>query len=141
MTRDQLEHILRAAATITGCEEIVVVGSQAILGEHPDAPAEMRVSNEADVYPRARPELASLIDGAIGELSAFHDTFRYYAEAWAQKRRPCQGAGSGGLYGSPLALRWACVRRRTTWSCRSTPLGGRRTEPTSAPPSATSCAG
>lgn len=80
MTREQLEHIIRAAATITGCEEIVVVGSQAILGEHPDAPAEMRVSNEADVYPRARPELAILIDGAIGELSAFHDTFRYYAE-------------------------------------------------------------
>ena len=34
---------------------------------------------EADVYPLHRPELADGIDGAIGEGSAFHEQFGYYA--------------------------------------------------------------
>jgi hypothetical protein len=34
---------------------------------------------EADVFPRDRPEDSILIDGAIGELSVFHQTFGYYA--------------------------------------------------------------
>lgn len=38
MTRGQLEHVIRAAAAIAGDREIVVVGSQAILGQFPDAP-------------------------------------------------------------------------------------------------------
>ena len=80
MTRDELEHIIRAAAAISGEDEIVVVGSQSILGQFPDAPAELCVSNEADVYPKNDPEGADVIDGSIGELSPFHDTFGYYAQ-------------------------------------------------------------
>lgn len=80
MTRAQLEHIIRAAAAISDDQEIMVFGSQAILGSVPDAPAELLISNEADVFPRNRPERWELIDGAIGELSAFHDTFGYYAQ-------------------------------------------------------------
>lgn len=80
MTRAQLEHIIRASAAISGDDEIVVVGSQAVLGQFPMAPAELCVSNEADVYPRNRPEMADLIDGSIGELSPFHTTFGYYAQ-------------------------------------------------------------
>ena len=38
MTRAQLEHLLRAAATIADDDEIVVIGSQAILGQFPEAP-------------------------------------------------------------------------------------------------------
>ena len=79
MTRAQLEHIIRAAATIAEDPEIVVVGSQAVLGQFPDAPPELLVSTEADVYPRNRPERSDLIDGSIGELSPFHETFGYYA--------------------------------------------------------------
>ncbi len=37
MRIEQLEHLIRAAAEITG-DEIVVVGSQAILGALPEAP-------------------------------------------------------------------------------------------------------
>jgi hypothetical protein len=36
--REDLEHIVRAAATVAGDDEIVVVGSQAILGQFPNAP-------------------------------------------------------------------------------------------------------
>ena len=80
MTRAQLEHILRAAATIAEDDEIVVLGSQSILGQFPDAPAELLVSNEVDVYPLHHQERADLIDGTIGELSPFHDTYGYYAQ-------------------------------------------------------------
>jgi hypothetical protein len=41
MQRPQLEHIIRAAAGITGAHEFVIVGSQAVLGQFPDAPAEL----------------------------------------------------------------------------------------------------
>lgn len=80
MTRQQLEHVIRAAAAIAGDDQIVVVGSQAILGQFPNAPAALLVSEEADVYPLTRPERADTIDGSIGELSPFHATFGYYAQ-------------------------------------------------------------
>ena len=60
-------------------EDIVVIGSQAILGEFPEAPEELRLSREADVYPRTYPERADLIDGSIGEGSPFERLFGYYA--------------------------------------------------------------
>jgi hypothetical protein len=79
VTRAQLEHVIRAAATIADDPEIVVIGSQAVLGQFPEAPTELLVSVEADVYPRHHPERADLIDGSIGELSPFHQTYGYYA--------------------------------------------------------------
>lgn len=80
MTRQQLEHLIRAAADIVEDDEIVVIGSQAILGQFPDAPEGMRVSVEADLFPLNHPERAEVIDGTIGELSPFHETFGYYAQ-------------------------------------------------------------
>jgi hypothetical protein len=80
VTREQLEHLIRAAAVIVDDDDIVVIGSQAILGQFPEAPAPMRVSVEADLYPLNHPERADLIEGSIGELSPFHETFGYYAQ-------------------------------------------------------------
>lgn len=80
MTREQLEHVIRAAATIADDNEIVVIGSQAVLGQFPDAPADLRKSMEADVWPKNHPERWELVDGSIGELSPFHETFGYYAQ-------------------------------------------------------------
>lgn len=79
MNADQLRHILRAAARITGEREFIVIGSQALLGSHPDAPRTLRRSIEGDTYPRNQPEKSIEIDGAIGELSPFHQEFGYYA--------------------------------------------------------------
>lgn len=79
MTRLQLEHIIRAAAANADTAEIVIVGSQAILGAYPDAPEELLASIEADVFPKDCPSNSILIDGAIGERSIFHETFGYYA--------------------------------------------------------------
>lgn len=80
MKRAQLEHILRAAGSIADDTDIVVVGSQAVLGSVPNPAAAMLASMEADVYPRNHPERADLIDGSIGEGSPFHATFGYYAQ-------------------------------------------------------------
>jgi hypothetical protein len=79
MKRDELEHVIRAAATVAGEDELVVIGSQAILGQFPNAPDGLLFSQEADVYPRRAPEKAIEIDGAMGDGSQFHETFGYYA--------------------------------------------------------------
>jgi len=81
--RDQLEHLLRAAAAITGDREIIVVGSQAILASIPDdrLPIEAVRSIEADLAFLDDPddEKSTKVDGAIGEDSLFHRTHRVYA--------------------------------------------------------------
>jgi hypothetical protein len=80
MTREQLEHVLRAAAAIASENSLVVVGSQAILLPFPNAPAALLVSREVDLYPALHPERADLIDGAIGAMSSFDETFGYHAD-------------------------------------------------------------
>src|ERR1700683_5715798 len=79
MTRAQLEHVIRAAGTIANVVALVVIGSQAVLGEFPNAPAEFLVSDEADVFPREHIERTDLIDSTIGEGSPFQRAFGYYA--------------------------------------------------------------
>src|SRR6056297_2206061 len=79
MRRDQLEHIIRAAGAISGATKIVVLGSQAVLAIKPRLPKELTASMEADIYPEDNPDKADIIDGSIGELSPFHETFGYYA--------------------------------------------------------------
>jgi len=74
MKRCELEHIIRAAKGITDQKEIVVVGSQSILGQFPDPAPELLISMEADVFPLHNPGLSDAIDGAIGERSMFHQT-------------------------------------------------------------------
>ncbi|WP_423597326.1 DUF6036 family nucleotidyltransferase [Roseateles sp. MS654] len=80
MTRQELEHIIRASAEITDQYEFVIVGSQSILGTQPHPEDVFTVSMEADIYPLNAPELADRIDGAIGEGSQFHETYGYYAQ-------------------------------------------------------------
>jgi len=78
VTREQLEHAIRAACDIAEDDAVYVFGSQAILGEHPDAPRTLRQSVEVDVTPRTRMDRVDAIDGAIGELSVFHETHGFY---------------------------------------------------------------
>jgi hypothetical protein len=85
MQRGNLEHIIRAAAAITGTDRFVIVGSQAILGQFPNPPAELLVSAEADVFSLRDPKDAELIDGTIGEGSPFHRTFGYYAHGISEE--------------------------------------------------------
>lgn len=115
MTRTQLEHIIRAACAVADDDEIIVIGSQAVLGQFPSPPPELTQSLEADVYPRNHPERAELIDGALGELSMFHQTFGYYADGvgestatlpsnWSQRLVPIRNADTLGKTGWCLEL-------------------------------------
>jgi hypothetical protein len=110
MNRAALEHVLRAAAAVTDERDIVVIGSQAILGQFPQAPPSLLVSIEADVFPRHAPHKSDLIDAAIGELSMFHEAFGYYAHGvdettatlpagWAERLVPIRNENTGGATG------------------------------------------
>lgn len=110
MKRANLEHILRAAKGVTGEAEFVVIGSQSILGCHPDAPRALRESMEADLYPRRRPELANMIEGSLGRYSQFDTTFGYFADGvspstavlppgWEERSIPLCNDNTGGATG------------------------------------------
>ncbi len=115
MTRSELEHLIRAAGAIAEDHEIVIIGSQSILGQFPEAPASLRASMEADLYPRNRPERAELVDGAIGEGSRFHQQFGYYAQGvdsktallprgWQKRLVRVKNANTGGVQGLCLEV-------------------------------------
>ncbi|HXO53370.1 MAG TPA: hypothetical protein VN888_20610 [Mycobacterium sp.] len=81
MRRDQLEHAIRAACQITGQTEVIVVGSQAILGTYPEyeLPSLATSSLEIDILPITDDNdetmrLADLIVGVAGEFSQFEQT-------------------------------------------------------------------
>lgn len=78
MRYDQLEHAIRAACDVADDTELLIFGSQAILGSYPRAPEALRASMEVDVQPRNRPDRADAIDGALGQDSLFHATHGFY---------------------------------------------------------------
>jgi len=78
MNREQLEHAIRAACEISGDNELYIFGSQAILGQYPDADEQLRQSIEVDLSPKNKPETIDKIDGALGENSTFHQTHDFY---------------------------------------------------------------
>jgi hypothetical protein len=76
MRRDQLEHAIRTACQIIERADVIVVGSQAILGtfREEELPPEATMSVEIDILPIADDNaetgrLADLIEGAAGEFS------------------------------------------------------------------------
>lgn len=80
MRRDQLEHAILAACQIIGSDEVIVVGSQAILGsfDEDELPPAATMSLEIDVLPVAddneeTARLADVIEGVAGEFSPFEE--------------------------------------------------------------------
>jgi hypothetical protein len=84
VTREQLEHVLRAASQIADDPRVLVIGSQSVLGAIPEEclPPAATASIDVDVAFFDDPDdrKADQVDGAIGELSPFHETFGYYAQ-------------------------------------------------------------
>ncbi|MBI3982063.1 MAG: hypothetical protein HY337_04070 [Gemmatimonadetes bacterium] len=110
MTREELEHAIRAACDVVGDAELWVFGSQSILGQHPEAPEPVRLSMEVDVDPKNRPELVDRIDGALGEGSQFHQTHGFYVHGvsietavlprgWKGRTKAVQNPNTGGATG------------------------------------------
>jgi len=115
MKRSELEHIIRAAGAIANDREVIVIGSQAVLGQFPDAPTSLLASAEADVFPKNHPELADLIDGSIGEGSSFHELYGYYAQGvgedaavlprgWRDRLIPVSNPNTVGITGLCLEI-------------------------------------
>jgi len=115
MKRSELEHLIRAAGRIAGGREIVVIGSQAVLGQFPDAPIALLASMEADLYPKSHPALADTVDGAIGEGSRFHEQYGYYAQGvapdtatlprgWQRRLVRIENSNTGGYAGLCLEV-------------------------------------
>ena len=78
MRRDQLEHAIRTACQVIGRPEVIVVGSQAILGtfREDELPDQATMSNEIDILPigdsnEETVQLGDRIEGVAGELSPF----------------------------------------------------------------------
>ena len=78
MTREELEHAIRAACDVAADDAVYVFGSQAILGQFPDAVADLRQSVEVDIAPFTRLDRVDNLDGSLGELSQFHQTHGFY---------------------------------------------------------------
>lgn len=115
MRRSELEHLIRAAGRIAGERELIIIGSQSVLGQFPDAPVALLASMECDLYPKERPELADKVDGAIGEGSKFHQTHGYYAQGvgpdtatlpagWEQRLVRVENPNTGGHAGLCLEV-------------------------------------
>ncbi len=110
MKRSELEHLIKASGVIADDNELIIIGSQALLAQHPDAPATLLTSMEVDLYPKNKPELSDLIDGCIGEESPFHQSFGYYAHGiseetailpsgWKERLVPISNQNTAGVTG------------------------------------------
>jgi hypothetical protein len=84
MTREQLAHVLRAVAKITDDHDVLVIGSQSILGSYSEdeLPPEATGSMEVDTAFFSDPDggKSELVDWNIGEFSQFHHEFGYYPQ-------------------------------------------------------------
>lgn len=75
---------MRAVTEVVPGEEVLIIGSQAVLAQvdELDLPTEATRSIEADIafFDDPHDSKADKVDGAIGELSRFHETFGYYGQ-------------------------------------------------------------
>lgn len=124
MRRDQLEHAIRAACQIIGRPEVIVVGSQSILGtfREDQLPADATMSIEVDILPIAddnteTARLADLIEGVAGEFSSFEQLHGYSIDGvdldttilpagWRDRLVTVQNANTAAPGGDPQFTGW-----------------------------------
>lgn len=124
MRRDQLEHAIRTACQIIQQPEVIVVGSQAILGTYDESqlPAAATMSIEVDILPMAETDeetarLADLIEGVAGEFSTFEELHGFsidgvdlvtavLPEGWRERLIKVQNANTAAPAGEPRFTGW-----------------------------------
>ena len=117
MRRQELEHVLRSASVIAGDLELLIVGSQSILGTYDETelPDAAYASIEVDVTFFDDPDnvKSDTVDMHIGEDSTFHVEFGYYAQGvdlatamlpagWRDRTVPYTSPGANGATGHCL---------------------------------------
>ena len=124
MRRNQLEHAIRAACQIIQQSEVIVVGSQAILGTYDESqlPTAATMSIEVDILPIADSDeetarLADLIEGVAGEFSPFEELHGFsidgvdletavLPEGWRGRLVKVQNANTAAPSGAPRFTGW-----------------------------------
>lgn len=124
MRRQQLEHAIRAACQIIGHHEVIVVGSQSILGTYSEdqLPAAATMSIEVDILPIADDNdqtaaLADIIEGVAGEFSPFEQLHGFsidgvdletsvLPEGWRERLVRVQNANTTPPSGRPQFTGW-----------------------------------
>jgi len=124
MRRDQLEHAIRTACQIIEQQEVIVVGSQSILGTYDETqlPPAATMSIEVDILPLAdtneeTARLADLIEGVAGEFSPFEQlhgfsidgvdlTTSVLPEGWRDRLVKVQNANTAPPTGEPRFTGW-----------------------------------
>ena len=124
MRRDQLEHTIRTACQIIGHNEVIVVGSQSILGSVSEdrLPAEATMSIEVDIMPIAdgneeTARLADVIEGVAGEFSPFEELHGFsidgvdlhtsiLPQGWRNRLVKVQNANTAAASGEPQLTGW-----------------------------------
>lgn len=124
MRRDQLEHAIRTACQIIEHVEVIVVGSQAILGTYDERelPAEATMSVDVDILPIAGnneevARLADLIEGVAGEFSTFEELHGFsidgvdldtavVPDGWRDRLVKVQNANTAAPAGEPRFTGW-----------------------------------
>lgn len=118
MNREDFDHAVRAAGSILGVDEILVIGSQAVHGSMKGQLPEAALrSVEADVAALNDSDgsQADLIDGSIGEASMFHESFGFYVQGvvaetailpagWRERLVRYQSPATGGVVAWCLEL-------------------------------------
>jgi hypothetical protein len=115
MEPEQFEHVVAAAAAVTDQDELVVIGSQAILGSVDNPPESMLASLEADMYPLHDPASSDLIDGALGDGSQFHLAFGYYAHGVGPETAKAPSGWQDRLIRRQVPPRVASTRTAVAW--------------------------
>ncbi len=124
MRRDQLEHAIRASCQIIERNEVIIVGSQAILGtfDENQLPSEATMSLEVDILPVSddedeTAELADLLEGVAGEFSTFEETHGFsidgvdlntakLPDGWRERLLKVQNANTAPPGGTPQFTGW-----------------------------------
>jgi len=149
MRRDQLEHAIRAACQIAGLTEVIIVGSQAILGTYTEdeLPFYATRSAEIDVLPIADDNdeivrLADEIEGVAGEFSPFAQLHGFnidgvdlqtsaLPEGWRVRLVKVQNPNTAAPSGEPQFIGWCLDKEdlcgKTVRSPRKRPELRRRT--------------
>jgi hypothetical protein len=124
MRRDQLEHAIRTACQIIERPEVIVVGSQAILGtfREDELPRQATMSGEIDILPIADSNeetmrLSDRIEGVAGELSPFEQLHGFsidgvdlqtsaLPEGWRDRLVKVQNANTAAAGDGPQFTGW-----------------------------------
>jgi hypothetical protein len=88
LRRSDIDHILRAAATLSNHSHFVLVGTGAVIATAKHIPVAMMLTEEIDIYADGVNDpdaISDLIDASIGHLSQFHRTFGYYGDGVGPK--------------------------------------------------------